>query len=1064
MLKNTGYFRGLQCPFRDSCFRPHCLFKHGGRGIVTAGSEKARNGTEYDPYRPELPVTTFMEEDITSAIPEHGQHILELERVNRAIEEVKSQVEREQRKYEELFETHVPSKNSLHSDTYFSFEYDPGCSGSSTSGYNPTPLNKSVKASKYTLDGVDHNVSNRVSLEYTPAPVTQISRCRTNKYVIDNSKPCTDMEYDPMLNYSARLLNKAKPGRLPKRNRSDCQDESCSPSNKRLCIQTSKCEAKFSHSEDDSMAQSPLKFGKPVPYETKQSSTSSMFESQSLITVNEMAVHYTNIDNDLKGKSLNSSNKKLKLPTKYSGRTTNTINEQKITLSKSHIKRRNKQVELKNLDSKLEDDKLKKNERPSKQTKNKKSNLESSKTTYLKVNENKLCEEKTNKLDSNSKDLEVKNGKHKSKNSKSLSLNKPNIAVPENFNVGSSKRTLSHVELFGNETSDEEDNRKNLQIANSNYSNNSQQDVLSTPKGNLSVSRSSIVMDSPEIFMDSDSDLDPMEECLRVFNECQDIKTEDKGRMVKQLVKDGSQASVSTIIPGQKKRISHVTSTSYVNERCKADPPTTATIRPYSRPTPQEICYQRIQKAQEQAAQLLAAKKVAHKSSSAQKSSSLKRIAKIPDSFSSVSCEKTEQLVGTIKTCNGSSSGVQLRTVSGMASKTKTTTVEQRRAHAPSLQSASLKRPVLPTEFGAKVPTTVRQRYLNLFIDECLMICKSQQEAFAKALEEENMVYGRSSSRNIYLNVAVNTLKKLRSKGSEKKTVSKKVTNKKTISHESVLGGKLAAKTSFSVQRVIYQDEELTASCKICCRCGAEYLVTLSGNCVRQEECVHHWGRLRRQRVPGGWETNYSCCSGAVGSAGCQVAKQHVQDGRKDNLDGFVKTFEKLNTAEGNPGVFALDCEMCYTTKGLELTRVTVVNSQLQVVYDTFVRPNNKIVDYNTRFSGVTEEDLVNTSINIRDVQAVLLSMFSCDSILIGHSLESDLIALKLIHPTVVDTAVVFPHRLGLPYKRALRSLMADYLKRIIQDSVEGHDSSEDACSCMELMIWRIKEDAKVKR
>lgn len=241
-------------------------------------------------------------------------------------------------------------------------------------------------------------------------------------------------------------------------------------------------------------------------------------------------------------------------------------------------------------------------------------------------------------------------------------------------------------------------------------------------------------------------------------------------------------------------------------------------------------------------------------------------------------------------------------------------------------------------------------------------------------------------------------------------------------------------------------------------------MVTPSGKCVRQEECVHHWGRLRRQRAPGGWETHYNCCSGAVGSTGCQVAKQHVQDGRKDNLEGFVKTFEKSNTPEGNAGVFALDCEMCYTTKGLELTRVTVINSQLKVVYDTFVQPDNKIVDYNTRFSGVTEEDLQNTSITIRDVQAVLLCMFSCDTILIGHSLESDLFALKLIHPTVVDTAVVFPHRLGLPYKRALRSLMADHLKRIIQDSVEGHDSSEDACSCMELMIWRLKDDAKVKR
>ena len=49
------------------------------------------------------------------------------------------------------------------------------------------------------------------------------------------------------------------------------------------------------------------------------------------------------------------------------------------------------------------------------------------------------------------------------------------------------------------------------------------------------------------------------------------------------------------------------------------------------------------------------------------------------------------------------------------------------------------------------------------------------------------------------------------------------------------------------------------------------------------------------------------------------------------------------------------------------------------------------------RFSGVTEEDLDNTTITLRDVQAVLLSMFSAESILLGHSLESDLLALKVL-------------------------------------------------------------------
>ena len=44
----------------------------------------------------------------------------------------------------------------------------------------------------------------------------------------------------------------------------------------------------------------------------------------------------------------------------------------------------------------------------------------------------------------------------------------------------------------------------------------------------------------------------------------------------------------------------------------------------------------------------------------------------------------------------------------------------------------------------------------------------------------------------------------------------------------------------------------------------------------------------------------------------------------------------------------------------------------------------------------MTEADLTDTSISLRDVQAVLLSMFSSDTILIGHSLESDLLALKV--------------------------------------------------------------------
>ena len=55
--------------------------------------------------------------------------------------------------------------------------------------------------------------------------------------------------------------------------------------------------------------------------------------------------------------------------------------------------------------------------------------------------------------------------------------------------------------------------------------------------------------------------------------------------------------------------------------------------------------------------------------------------------------------------------------------------------------------------------------------------------------------------------------------------------------------------------------------------------------------------------------------------------------------------------ARGDSGgcVYALDCEMCYTTVGLELTRVSVVDMTLQPVYESIVKPQHTIVDYNTR-------------------------------------------------------------------------------------------------------------------
>lgn len=105
----------------------------------------------------------------------------------------------------------------------------------------------------------------------------------------------------------------------------------------------------------------------------------------------------------------------------------------------------------------------------------------------------------------------------------------------------------------------------------------------------------------------------------------------------------------------------------------------------------------------------------------------------------------------------------------------------------------------------------------------------------------------------------------------------------------------------------------------------------------------------------------YSCCKGDPNSDGCTISKKHFADMQGETAKrGFVETMPALGDGEDRgaasnnhkrwyPGIFALDCEMCSTTQGNELTRVTVINLRGQTVYESLVMPPNEIIDYNTR-------------------------------------------------------------------------------------------------------------------
>ncbi|KAL4073757.1 hypothetical protein J3A83DRAFT_4090781 [Scleroderma citrinum] len=188
---------------------------------------------------------------------------------------------------------------------------------------------------------------------------------------------------------------------------------------------------------------------------------------------------------------------------------------------------------------------------------------------------------------------------------------------------------------------------------------------------------------------------------------------------------------------------------------------------------------------------------------------------------------------------------------------------------------------------------------------------------------------------------------------------------------------------------------------------------------------------------------------------------------------GWVETPEPghesilvLPAQKQRPRLYAIDCEMCMTEDGKELTRVCIIDYESGiVVYDKLVKPPKPVTDYLTRWSGITEAQLATATTTLPQVQAHLLSILSppggLTSILVGHSLESDLKALRLCHPLCIDTALAYHHPRGRPLKPGLAWLTKKWCHREIQTRGDGgHDPEEDARACLDLLRLKVQNGA----
>lgn len=585
----------------------------------------------YDPFNPGV-VRPQAEQN---GKPGSGDLTGALEMVNKAIEEVRGEVEREKRKlsriedepYNPTERICLPSSETVKSKAVSShMAYDPGSYQMTSDDYSPTP-----GCSKYTLDSCDVG-NNSNSMEYVPTllkksssrtPVDQlpspppspkysnssaISKC---KYTVDNSRPSTDMEYDPLSNYTAGIAVKSKRDKgsqgvkeeskrckLPRSNIateeyvvavkkprpqeidykkytiSESDGESSGteyrPTSLSNLQQRKENSGKLQNirgkerldrterteldSQEDLVFQDSLK--------RKDSTDKKKMASQRSQEKNGKSerLHKVEKERSKKGSSSTSVSAKDKGLLKN----LNELSAKKD--GKSHVKREDSKnrdrVQTEGKDEKKGDGKIKT------AVKVRSDHSKVSKNSVDDAREGKKAKISDKEKDS-SKLKNFKNGIHdgdkrekdikkmcspKSKDKARQSIGSSNGKRPKSKH---SSQSLSHADLFGDESPDEveplevdDDEEQDVVLIRKSALNtgrvskrkaseltpsSSDDESDHVMEGRVVGKKENAGVDYSVFHDDFDIDSDPMEECLRIFNESKDVKKEDKGRQAKQV-------------------------------------------------------------------------------------------------------------------------------------------------------------------------------------------------------------------------------------------------------------------------------------------------------------------------------------------------------------------------------------------------------------------------------------------------------------------------------------------------------------------------------------------------
>lgn len=252
---------------------------------------------------------------------------------------------------------------------------------------------------------------------------------------------------------------------------------------------------------------------------------------------------------------------------------------------------------------------------------------------------------------------------------------------------------------------------------------------------------------------------------------------------------------------------------------------------------------------------------------------------------------------------------------------------------------------------------------------------------------------------------------------------------------------------------------------------GVDVLKTLRGEAQKRE--------VQRDRQQA-YQAKANASSGSAGGAAAAKAapkapriyepvhKYFVSSNWKNLLDRkpriSPKTAANMNTPSDEGGrsafdVVAIDCEMVGVGPAMTsvLARVSIVDTEGNVLMDRFVKTREEVTDYRTHITGLTAERLGRKDVLPEDVAQKQAAEIVKGKIVVGHAVKNDFQVLELDHSLslIRDTSSFKPLRIPGREKKtpSLKRLASYWLQESIQDG--AHDSVQDAQ--VALRLYRLK-------